>query len=220
MEQQQPYLQHPTTPKSTTTSAINLTGSPAGLASVPPSPSLEPSGSHGSFARRRTSWGQRLFDAGQDPLRPSSSQEPHSAALSSSALTSAGTQPARPTTDDVFSSPTDDRSFPFSARYGIQNQNMNSFSTLQPGLSTASLVSPRDFDSEMYDGHREDDEAHLTSNMSRSGAEEYDETDPERNVALTPRSRQRTMRYSVTPSPLKKTGSAIKSLSQNLRRAS
>ncbi|KAH0580401.1 hypothetical protein H2248_001903 [Termitomyces sp. 'cryptogamus'] len=220
MEQQQPYLQHPTTPKSTTTSAINLTGSPAGLASVPPSPSLEPSGSHGSFARRRTSWGQRLFDAGQDPLRPSSSQEPHSAALSSSALTSAGTQPARPTTDDVFSSPTDDRSFPFSARYGIQNQNMNSFSTLQPGLSTASLVSPRDFDSEMYDGHREDDEAHLTSNMSRSGAEEYDETDPERNVALTPRSRQRTMRYSVTPSPLKKTGSAIKSISQNLRRAS
>ncbi|KAG6896194.1 hypothetical protein C0992_009767 [Termitomyces sp. T32_za158] len=97
---------------------------------------------------------------------------------------------------------------------------MDSILTSQPGPSSASLVSPHDFDdSEMYDGHREDDEAHLTSNVSRNGVE-YGEADPEQSVALTPRSRRRTVRYSVTPSPLKKTGSAIKSMSQNLRRAS
>ncbi|KAG6899490.1 hypothetical protein C0993_009751 [Termitomyces sp. T159_Od127] len=96
---------------------------------------------------------------------------------------------------------------------------MPSFLTSQPGPSSASLVSPRDFDSEVYDGHREDDEAHLTSNMSHNGVE-YDETDPEQSAALTPRTRRRTIRYSVTPSPLKKTGTAIKSMSENLRRAS
>lgn len=221
MEQQETHLQRPTTPQSTITSAIDLTGSPTGIAaSAPPLPSLEPSGSNGSLARRRTSWGQRLVDAGQDPLRLDTSKVPHSAALPSSALTTSNIGPAHSATDDVFFSPSDDRSFPFSARYGIQNQNMNPFTTSQPGLSSASLVSPHDFDSEMYDGHREDDEAHLTSNMSRNGVEEYDETDPEQSAALTPRSRRRTVRYSVTPSPLKKTGSAIKSMSQNLRRAS
>ncbi|KAG6833309.1 hypothetical protein H0H87_008941 [Tephrocybe sp. NHM501043] len=219
MENQETYLHRPTTPKS---SAIDLTGSPAGIvASAPTSPSLEPSDSKGSFARRRTSWGQRLLDAGQDPLRLDPFQEPHSAALSSSALTTSGAKPSHPTTDELFSSPTDDRNFPFSARYGSQNHNMNLYSTSQPGPSSASLFSPREFDSEVDDGHREDDEAHLTSNMSHSGMEQgYDPTDPERSAALPPRSRKRTIRYSTSPSPLKKTGTAIKSMSHNLRRAS
>lgn len=223
MEHQEIYLQRPTTPKSSTTSAINLTGSPAGIvSSAPPSPSLEPSDSNGSFSRRRRSWGQRLLDAGQDPLRLDPFDPSNSATLSSSALSS-GTRPALSATDDLFSSsPTDDRSFPFSARYGSQHNTMYPYSTSQAGPSTASLITPREFESE--EGHREDDEAHLTSNISRNGTEEGYEnehsTDPEGSAAMTPRSRRRTVRYSVTPSPLKKTGTAIKSMSHNIRRAS
>jgi hypothetical protein len=60
--------------------------------------------------------------------------------------------------------------------------------------------------------------------MSRNGTEERWEedysVDPERSAAMTPRSRRRTVRYSVSPSPLKKTGTAIKSMSHNIRRAS
>lgn len=74
---------------------------------------------------------------------------------------------------------------------------------------------------ESDDGHREDDEAHLTTNMSHNHVEEdaHNENDPENNAAVTPRSR-RTIRYSVSPSPLKKTESALKSMSHNIRRAS
>ncbi|KAF8063493.1 Ion transport protein-domain-containing protein [Lyophyllum atratum] len=80
-------------------------------------------------------------------------------------------------------------------------------------------MTPPEFSSE--DGYREDDEAHLTSNMSRNGAEgEYDEADPERSAATTPRSRRRTVRYSASPSPLKKTSTAVRTMSQKLRRAS
>lgn len=96
---------------------------------------------------------------------------------------------------------------------------MSVYSNSQAGPSTASLITPREFGSE--EGHREDDEAHLTANMSRNGTDERWEedysADPER---MTPRSRRRTVRYSVSPSPLKKTGTAIKSMSHNIRRAS
>jgi hypothetical protein len=85
------------------------------------------------------------------------------------------------------------------------------------------------------DGHREDDEAHLTSNMSRTGTDtllledDADITgpttpdysiDPEIEGGSTPRTRRRTVRYSVTPSPLKKTETAIKSVSKNLKKIS
>jgi len=55
------------------------------------------------------------------------------------------------------------------------------------------------------DGHREEDAAH------------YNETDPENNAAVTPRSRTR---HDSVSSPLKKTESAFKSMSHNIRRAS
>ncbi|KAG5652105.1 hypothetical protein H0H81_006278 [Sphagnurus paluster] len=208
MESQESYLQRPTTPKSSSSSAINLAGSPAGIvASAPGSPSLEPSGSKGSFSRRRTSWGQRLSDAGQDPLRLDPVPPLPATASSSSANTSSGSRPVLTDTDDFFSSPTDDRSFPFSARYG--SQQMKPYSNAEAGPSSVSLVStPSGSDEE----HREDDEAHLTAN------EMYGGEDPERSAAMTPRSRRRTIRYS--PSPLKQTGSAIKSMSHNIRRAS
>lgn len=85
------------------------------------------------------------------------------------------------------------------------------------------------------DGQREDDEAHLTSNMSRTGTDtllledeaantspktpDYD-ADPEIDGGSTPRSRRRTLRYSLSPSPLKKTETAIKSVSKNLKKMS
>uniref|UniRef100_D8Q6Y7 Calcium-channel protein CCH1 n=1 Tax=Schizophyllum commune (strain H4-8 / FGSC 9210) TaxID=578458 RepID=D8Q6Y7_SCHCM len=63
------------------------------------------------------------------------------------------------------------------------------------------------------DGQREDDEAGLAANASGAG------WDTEASGS-TPRAQRRTVRYSVSPSPLRKTGTAIKSVSRNLRRAS
>ncbi|KAF9005006.1 Ion transport protein-domain-containing protein [Cyathus striatus] len=209
-------------------SSIDLTRTTAGLAtSQPPSPSLDPSDARSSFARRRTSWGNRLVDPGQDPLRlDSSSDVPPVPGRIFAA-------PARPgessMSDDPFYSPTDDRSssvtfnpeYPFaseSVRYGRQHSDPAAYSTSQAGPSTASLIEPPPDESE-YDGHREDDEAHLTANMSRSGIDErWGSEDPEMD-GQTPR-RRRTVRYSVSPSPLKKTGTAIRNVSQNLRRVS
>lgn len=81
------------------------------------------------------------------------------------------------------------------------------------------------FEHEVDDGHREDDEAHLTANMSHTrpgnaSPDSYSSNDPESEGATTPRSRRRTLRYSVSPSPLKKTETAIKSVSKNIRRMS
>ncbi|KAF8151534.1 high-affinity cell membrane calcium channel [Crassisporium funariophilum] len=61
--------------------------------------------------------------------------------------------------------------------------------------------------------------------MSHSGTGEnspdsYSSGDPELDGGATPRTRRRTVRYSVTPSPLKRTGTAMKSVSKNLRRMS
>ncbi|KAJ3843127.1 Ion transport protein-domain-containing protein [Lentinula raphanica] len=75
------------------------------------------------------------------------------------------------------------------------------------------------------DGTREDDQARLTTNMSRNPTdrwrEGYGEVDMERAAgAPSPRAKRRTVRYSAQPSPLKKTGSALKSVSKSLRRAS
>ncbi|KAI0739665.1 Ion transport protein-domain-containing protein [Daedaleopsis nitida] len=86
------------------------------------------------------------------------------------------------------------------------------YSTSQPGQSSASLIT---------DSTRDDDEAHLTANMPRQGVgSEWgvgDGVDPERSGASA-RARRRTVRYST--SPLKKTGTTLKTVSHNLRRAS
>lgn len=210
MEHQGTYLH---TPKSSSSSAIDLAHTPAGFpTSAPPSPSLDASDSGGgSFARRRTSRGQRLVDEGQDSLQLDDLPL-------SSGLNTSGSAPVRSGVDILFPTP-DNRNFPFSARYEIPDGN---YLTSHAGPSTASLISPREFEAGFE--YREDDEAHLTANMSRNGTEEnweaYRSEDPERSAVTTPRSRRRTARYSLSPSPLKKTGTAIKSMKQNLRRAS
>jgi hypothetical protein len=218
MEHQGTYLH---TPKSSSSSAVDLPISAGAFSrTAPPSPSLDASDSRGSFTRRRTSWGQRLVDEGQDPLQLNYPAT-NSATLSSSGLNTSTSGPIRSAVDVLFPTP-DDRNFPLSARYGSPESDMNPYSTSHAGPSTASLIPPRVFEAE--DRHREDDEAHLTANMSRNGTEEIWEgghgEDPERTAPMTPRSRRRTTRYSVSPSPLKKTGTAIKSMTHNLRRAS
>ena len=106
------------------------------------------------------------------------------------------------------------------------------YSDPHEGTSRASLMLGH-FKHEMEDDHREDDEAHLTSNMSRIGTDTLlleDDTantspqtpdynlDPEIEGGSTPRTRRRTVRYSV--SPLKKTETAIKSVSKNIKKMS
>ncbi|KAJ7199602.1 Ion transport protein-domain-containing protein [Mycena pura] len=66
--------------------------------------------------------------------------------------------------------------------------------------STSSLAGPSSASASMYD---DDDEAHLTTHEEDPAAE-----------------RRRTLRYSLSPSPLKKSGTAIKHVSQNIRRVS
>lgn len=193
-------------------SAVDLTGIPAGIGSAPASP-LDPSPSE-SFSRKRTSWGR--VDAGQDPLHLN---------------TSPTDRP--PVIDDPFFSPVDDHPTPFDRQFNSSYSTFNTrnygefntYATSQIAPSSASLIPPSDMPSDFdMNGHREDDEAHLTSNMSRSGTEQrwqeesgYD--DPERIAGQSPRTRRRTVRYSAQ-SPLKKTGTAIKSVSHNLRRVS
>ncbi|EPS97893.1 hypothetical protein FOMPIDRAFT_1127618 [Fomitopsis schrenkii] len=98
-----------------------------------------------------------------------------------------------------------------------------SFQTSQAGPSTVSLISEfRD----SGDGHREDDEARLTSNMDSAGRDGggaawamSDGEDPERSGGSA-RSRRKASRYGASPSPLKKTGNTFKLMTGNLRRAS
>ncbi|KAI0331568.1 hypothetical protein GY45DRAFT_1248483 [Cubamyces sp. BRFM 1775] len=96
------------------------------------------------------------------------------------------------------------------------------YSASQPGQSSASLISNHFRESgDTTDSTRDDDEAHLTSNMSRQGmGTEWgpgDSVDAERSGA-SPRGKRRTVRYAA--SPLKKTGTTFQTMSRNLRRAS
>jgi hypothetical protein len=83
------------------------------------------------------------------------------------------------------------------------------------------------------EGSRDDDEARLTSHMGSAGhvrgggsawrEEDISADDAERTGDLsTPKShsRSRTIRYSATPSPLRKTESAFRNVSRGLRRVS
>ncbi|EIW52938.1 uncharacterized protein TRAVEDRAFT_155754 [Trametes versicolor FP-101664 SS1] len=96
------------------------------------------------------------------------------------------------------------------------------YSASQPGQSSASLISSHFRESgDTTDSTRDDDEAHLTSNMSRQGVgPEWgtgESVDAERTGASV-RGKRRTVRYGA--SPLKKTGTTLKTFSGNLRRAS
>lgn len=191
------------------TSAIDLTGTPAGLgSSVPPSPALIP---RESLPRRRLSWGR--MDATHDPLR----------------FDAADVEPPRINTgpanhsgwtahDDPFYSPTTGDSPPFAHTFSYQSGGRGTYSTAQPGPSSASLISRGTDGTGTPD---DDDQVALTGNMSRpgsSGWRQSTDVDPE-SSAVTRRSRK-TVRYSASPSPLRKTGNRLATISRNIRRAS
>ncbi|KAF8632710.1 hypothetical protein AX15_001734 [Amanita polypyramis BW_CC] len=100
------------------------------------------------------------------------------------------------------------------------------YSTPGAGPSTTSLLFQPDF--ELDDDHREDDEAGLTQNMALNASSAAWHGQPATDVnvdaeraggLVTPRSSRRSKRYGRANS-LRKTGSAIKSVSRSLRRAS
>ena len=228
MENHDRYLYHSSPSRaSAATSAVDLPNTAVGI-SAPPSPALEPSDS--TLARRR-SWGNRLRES-ERGSSSSSSSEPTQLELDG--LTQVQTSPrqlttnARPVMAQQNQNDERSRTHPYAIdpthQYGPRTSALPDGYIAGP--STASLMPHRGhFEHEMEDGHGEDDEAHLTLNMlspeMRDGSPEgYSSGDLEYDGAMTPSTRRRTLRYSVSPSPLKKTESAMKSVSKNLRRIS
>ena len=197
-------------------SAVDFTGTPAGLVTSRPTTPL----SSDSVSRRRTSWGGT--NVVQDPLRfnlPPS--DPHSVAGPSQG------DRAPWGSEDPFFSPTEDEppfhEYPYRAGTTRYQDTSPIYSAALPGQSSASLISAHFRESgDTTDSTRDDDEAALTANMSRqSPGSEWGPAeggDAERIGASPRRARRRTVRYS--DSPLKKTGTTLKTVSRNLRRAS
>lgn len=202
-------LQHALGTQNSSSSAVDLTGTPTGFGnSGPSSPALDPLDASPNRARRRASWGR--VEAGQDPLHLNMDPD-----LSNS---NRRVLPKLPL-DDPFFSPTEEtkpRSYSIGSRYG--DGIRPGYGTTQSGQSSASLIGDSDRES------RDDDEARLTGNVpGMEGSSSWPEdagTDAERIGGLTPRSRRRTVRYSVSPSPLRKTGSTFANISRSIRRVS
>ena len=170
-------------------SAVDLTGTPAGLAvSLPPSPSLSPK--DGSVARRRPSWSAPRVSF------PHPTEQMNTRTFSID--------------DDPFASPVSpDDDTPPRSRAG------SAYLTNQAGPSSASLIPMVQED--------EDDETHLTPNATHRyppGWSIYDVEDPEHSISASPKSRRKSNRYSSSPSPLRKTGTTLQSVSRSLRHMS
>lgn len=203
---------HHTQSGGSSSSAIDLTVSPSGIGSSgPSSPNLKASEGRGSFARRRTSWGRT--DTVQDPLRfdlDPTGDDPHPS-------TPRQGRSGWTLSEDPFTSPSDD-----DLHFNYDTHVRTTQYTSQPGQSSASLIGSMYNNTPDSDSQREDDEAHLTSNMSRMGNSspwQRDEMDPERTVPSS-RSGKAAGRYSTSPSPLKKTGTRFMDISRSLKRAS
>ena len=209
MEHQKIIL-HQSSPSNSVTSAIDLP-------SPSPSPSLIIEADHSAIARRR-SWGNNKLR--ESPKADNSSPHPLHLDLDSNMSSrgggSAGQEPFLSTHEHTI------------PHYADQ--------VYSEGTSRVSLIHGHFEHEAQDDNHREDDQAHLTSNMSRTGTDsllleqdtssslpttpEYSINDPEIEGGATPRTRRRTLRYNVATSPLEKAETAIKSVSNNLRRMS
>lgn len=122
--------------------------------------------------------------------------------------------------EDPFFSLAEEDSPPFDRHnFTYQSAKGGTYTTAQPGPSSASLISSayRSSDPEVSP---DDDELALTANISRPGTSSgwRLDADPERSASTT-RSK-RTVRYSTSPSPLRKAGNRLTTISHNLRRAS
>lgn len=187
MDQPRRHLQ-----STSSSSAVDLTGTPAGLAaSLPPSPSLSPSDGPESVTRRRPSW-----TAPRNPFPLPTVQ------ISTRTFS---------VDDDPFASPAvspvDDT--PPRSRAG------GTYLTTRAGPSSASLIQtlPEDEDDEAY-------LTASISHQHPPGWSVHETNDPERPISASPRSRRRSNRYSTSLSPLKKTGTTLQSVSRSLRHMS
>jgi hypothetical protein len=218
--------------QSSSSSAVELIPSPATIPRTPTSPSLLPSpDSRNSFARRRLSWARAdeagplaMNDPGPSSPRPSASSQPIPTvyALDDDPFVTSISRPnlVTPHYDDPdpFAYPSDS----------------------QARASSASLISASRRDSSPTSSAF-DDSTHLTATLSTSNMNpdyqmgvsaannDHDRddwrTDSEQHMFgdATPRTRRRLeQRYTanLTPSPLQRSGTAIKRISQGLRRVS
>ncbi|KAF9530724.1 Ion transport protein-domain-containing protein [Crepidotus variabilis] len=220
----------PSKSRSSAATAVNLANTNAGIV-VPPSPSLEPS----DFTlTRRRSWGNRLRNAGRqesttppDPIRFELTPSPNKHVPPRRSTSNNG--PVMPALEDPFYSPLEQNpsdGFEISDNWESRTGVLDSmYSNSMAGPSSASLMESHRMGTELEldDGHREDDEAHLTANMSHTGMGNlgaYSTDDPEQDGGTTPKTRRKTLHYSVSPSPLKRTETAMKTVSKSLRRMS
>ncbi len=209
MENQDKFLRYTSPSRSQANTVIELSGATTGEPLSPsPSPSLEPSD---STLTRRRSWGNRFKEAAKPSLEPvhldldmpAQSTSPRNFSAKTSAM------------------PTEGRGYMFvddplngdSERYFRRAKILDPNSPV--GSSTVSLIaSPFNSEHDTDEGIREDDLAHLTSNMSHA---DMREGDLEYEGATSPR---RTLQYNVPVSPLKTTETVVKSVTKNLRRMS
>jgi len=143
---------------------------------------------------------------GQDPLQD---------ALASDTIAEAYIAPVNyPLEDPFIDSPREDRAlkgYSFTADPSEVDYRKRPFESSQVVSSTTSLMLAGD-------EHREDDEAHLTKNMSLNETESmWADADPERLAGSAGR---RTVTYSTLPSSLKKTNSVFRDATRNIRRVS
>lgn len=179
------------------TSAVDLGGTPVGIASSAPSSPISLSPREGSISRRRLSWGRmerQHVDMLDDPLRLDTSTTPvrddHE-----------GPDTDTPHEDDALS------------RGGFFRGPANaSESSLIAAYRSKSVTS------EYNDIDLDDDEARLTSLTSAgSRSSEASNVDLERTPGSMNRSnRSKSVRYSTAPS----TGERLRSVKRNLRRVS
>ncbi|KAI9461510.1 Ion transport protein-domain-containing protein [Russula earlei] len=193
---------------SSSSSGIELIATPAAVA--PSSPSLLPSSDGRSgVARRRLSWA-RADDSLPTDLPSMNDPGP-------SSRPSVSSQPVAtyPLDDPFVSGPILDPFYPQDA--ADYEPGPYTYSSTHARASTASLISSRRESSTST----VDDSALLTPNMHPKNAEETDwRTDSDDNVTVTPRTRRRTQRYSTTLSPIERSGTALKRISQSFRRVS
>jgi len=212
MESQDKFLHYTSPSRSQADTVIELSGTTTGEPPSPsPSPSLEPSD---SAVTRRRSWGNRFKEAAKRSLEPvhldfdmpAQSTSPRNFSAKTSAM------------------PTDGRGYMFvdeplngnSERYFRRAKILDSNSPV--GSSTVSLIaSPFNSEHDTDESIREDDLAHLTSNMSHA---DMREGDLEYEGAKSPHARGKTLQYNVPVSPLKTTETVVKSVTKNLRRMS
>lgn len=202
--------------RSQTNTLIDLSGTSTHVP-APPSPSLEPS--YSTLTRRR-SWGNRSKESvksGLEPVHLDLDMTPQSTS-------------SRNFSAKVSAMPTEGRGYTFfneplksdPERYYGSPQILESNIPLES--STVSLIASPNSEHDTDEGAREDDCAHLTSNVSHGdsrtgGLDLYSNGDPEYGSA-SPRARAKNLQYNVPISPLKTTETVVKSMAKNLRRMS